>query len=168
MSRFLLACLDTDGDAAIDVETVAGNVVGGRVQGQETRHPSHLLGLSKSFQRDTIGNLLEVVVVKRRGCIMEVYLICFTSPAIVRRQHRGESRRQSKHLGEEYVLISDSMNPGQIALTVTPRVANSLAFEYLLMVNLSESIYNKMELNRVKYPASQTYVIPSTPPLAAA
>mmetsp|Transcript_1345 Transcript_1345/g.4150 ORF Transcript_1345/g.4150 Transcript_1345/m.4150 type:complete len:362 (+) Transcript_1345:1-1086(+) len=58
------ASASADGDAAVDVDAVAGDVVGGRVEGEELDEPGHLLGLPKPARGDAFHDLGDDLLVE--------------------------------------------------------------------------------------------------------
>ena len=59
--------LGTDGDSPVHVEDMSSDVVGGRIKCQESGHTCNFLRLSKSFERDTSRNRLQVFFVQHGG-----------------------------------------------------------------------------------------------------
>ena len=59
--------LSTNGNAAVNIEVVSSDVIGGRVESKEPGHTGNLLGLSKSLERDALRNLLQVILAKLRS-----------------------------------------------------------------------------------------------------
>ena len=80
--------LRADGDAAVDVEGVAGDVVAGGVGGEEAHHARHLARLAQPAQRDHALHRLQHL---RRELVGHVTA------------HEARADRVHRHLGEGWL-----------------------------------------------------------------
>ena len=60
-------CLRANCDAAVNIEAMASDVISGRVEGEESRHTSNFLRLSKTLQGNTLGHLFQILVAELRS-----------------------------------------------------------------------------------------------------